>query len=102
VQLSACQQRKSAFAQIGGTPVWVLENEAPSKVAGANATFLFQLRQGLEFPTVEGAPPQMDIGLDGSPELGAPGHYELFLGNAIYFFGPERPSSLVYVLTQVD
>lgn len=101
-QLSSCQQRKSAFAQIGGAPVWVLENESPSKVAGATATFLFQLRQGIEFRTVEGAPPQMSIGLDGSPELGAPGHYELFLGNAIYFFGPEKPSSLIYILTQVD
>jgi hypothetical protein len=44
----------------------------------------------------------MDIGLDGSPQMGAPGSYQLFLGNEVYFFGPTEPSSLIYILTQVD
>jgi hypothetical protein len=88
--------------QIGGRPKWVLENEAPRRVANSDATFLFQLREDLEFDTVEGAPPQIDLGLDGSAVPGNPGRYRLFLGNAIYFFGARDPSSLVYVLTQVD
>jgi hypothetical protein len=100
--LSPCRHRSAAFAQVGGSPSWVLEDETPSKVAGSTAIFLFQLLQGLDFRTLGGAPPQMDLALDGSPQLGAPGRYQLFLGNEIYFFGPTEPSSLVYVLTQVD
>jgi hypothetical protein len=100
--LVPCERPKTALAQVGGNPVWVLENESPIKVAGSSAAFLFQLRQGLEFQTVDGAPPQMDVALDGSLQPRSPGKYQLFLANEVYFFGPTEPNSLVYILTQVD
>jgi hypothetical protein len=100
--LVACQQSKSYFARAGGEPSWVLEDESPSEVAGSEATFLLQLRRGLKFPAHPDAPPQVDIGLDGSQEAAEPGKYELFVGNEVYFYGTPEPSPLVYVFTQVD
>jgi hypothetical protein len=100
--LSPCWLRRSAVLQVGGKPRWVLEDESPRRVANTEATFLFQLREDLAFDSVEGAPLQLDLGLDGSPTPGEPGRYRLFLGNEIYFFGTREPSSLIYILTQVD
>lgn len=100
--LAVVQRSKSYFARVGGEPAWVLEDESPGEVAGSEATFLLQLRRGLDFPTYPDAPPQVDIGLDGSQEAAELGKYELFLRNEVYFYGTSKPSPLVYIFTQVD
>ncbi len=86
----------------GGEPEWVLEDESPAQVAGEESVFLFQLYPDLDLPTLPGAPPQMEVGLDGVPAPSPESRYELFIGNSIYAFGPREPSHLVYLLTQVD
>jgi hypothetical protein len=93
---------KSSVGHVGGKPSWLLDDETPSMVAGQSAIFLLQLYERLQFQTEGGAPRQMTLGLDGSPELSSSPSYELFIGNAIYFFGPKVPAAdQVYVLTQI-
>lgn len=90
-------------SKIGGEPTWVLEDESPGSYAGRyRSTFLLQLEQGTQFDTVEGAPRQVELGLDGKPRPAQRSTYELFLANAIYMFGFEAERLLVYVITQVD
>jgi len=89
--------------KIGGEPNWLLENEAPGSYAGSySPVFLLQLEQGLEFETVEGAPRQIELGLDGKPKPTRRSTYELFLANALYLFGFEADHPFVYAITQVD
>lgn len=88
--------------KVGGYPNWILEDESPISYADKTPMrFLFQLPLGYSFATVDGAPPQaqIDWGLPVSPRR----HYELFIGNAAYFFGTQPPADpLIYVITQVD
>jgi hypothetical protein len=90
--------------KIGGAPNWALEDEAPGTYASRTPmVFLLQLQQGYEFETVEGAPRQMELDLDGKPKPAARAHYHLFLGNALYLFGTgDLHEPLVYAVTQVD
>jgi hypothetical protein len=88
--------------KIGGAPNWALEDEAPG-TSRTPMVFLLQLQQGYEFETVEGAPRQMELDLDGKPKPAARAHYHLFLGNALYLFGTgDLQEPLVYAVTQVD
>jgi hypothetical protein len=91
------------IGQVGGTPSWLLEDESPRSYGSRIPMhFLFQLHAGVRFPTVQGAPPQMEIGLSGEPEPSPYDFYQLFIGNAVYFFGTEsRTPPLVYAITQV-
>lgn len=80
--------------KIGGEPNWVLEDEAPGCYAGSvPMVFLMQLLPDLEFET-----PQMEEGLDGSPEPAEEGMYELFIGNAVDLFGAVDRQPLVYAV----
>ena len=93
----------SPGSKIGGEPNWLLEDETPGTYAGRHsAVFLLQLEQGLEFDTVEGAPRQVELGLDGKPRPARRSTYRLFLGNALYMFGFDAERPLVYAITQVD
>lgn len=100
--LTSPEPEGSIVGRVGGEPRWVMDDEAPAMVAGAKATFLFQLHPGLEFRLIDDAPPQVEIGLDGTPEPSPDGVYRLFLGNALYLWGPASPSGEVYALTQID
>jgi len=89
---------------IGGTPAWVMEDESP-RTYGSRVPmhFLLQIHAGLEFRMVQGAPPQMEVGLAGEPEPSPHDFYQLFIGNVVYFFGTEtRTPPLVYAITQVS
>ncbi len=94
----------AAGNKIGGVPNWLLEDETPSTYAcKVPMSFLLQLEPGLRFETVEGAPRQIELGLDGKPGPASRLHYELFIGNALYLFGTNDPElRLVYAITQID
>lgn len=91
-----------SIGQVGGTPRWVMGDESPQSVAGGAATFLFQLFPGVEFEVTSSAPPQVELGLDGTPEPSPDRVYRLFLSNALYLWGGKDPAGGVYALTQVD
>ena len=90
--------------RVGRRPKWLLEDETPGSYESHNEpTFLFQVPQGMTFPTRPGAPLQKTIDLEGQVVDDDRPYYELFLGNAIYAFGFGTPSAeRVYVVTQVD
>lgn len=104
MQVLSAEDAATLGNKLGGNPHWILEDETPGTYAGEfQLTFLLQLEQGLEFPTVEGAPPQIEIALDGTPAPAERSHYELLIGNALYLFGvEERGEPLVYAITQAD
>lgn len=90
------QKKVGSFGYLGDEPFWLLENESPG-----NLCFLLQLKEGLVFPIIDSARAQVEIGLTGELEPSTERHYKLFLGNAVYFFGPNAFSSSIYVITQV-
>lgn len=94
----------TSIGHVGGTPVWLLEDESPQSVdSKIPMRFLLQIEPGVRFETVADAPPQMEVGLTGAPTPSPYDYYELFLGNAIYLFGTDdRSLHLVYALTQID
>jgi hypothetical protein len=96
-------QAAGAGTKLGGTPDWLQDDEAPATYAGRTPmVFLMQIERGFEFPLVPGAPPQMELALDGTPEPAERPYYQLFIGNAIYLFGTQdRSQPLVYAITQV-
>jgi len=94
---------EGAIGQVGGSPRWLLDDEAPSMYQSAPMVSLFQFYLGLTFETLEGVPPQVELGLTGEPRPCPFEGYQLFLGNALYCFGTARPAvPVVYALTQVD
>ena len=65
--------------------------------------FLMQLMPEMTFPIHASAPPQTRLGLSGKPQPSPHRYYELFLGNAVYWFGTEAGNDpAVYSLTQID
>lgn len=92
----------SSSGQVGGSPHWLLEDETPGSLASSSPVFLLQLSSNVEYETVTGAPRQMEIGLDGTPEQSPDVFYRLFIGNTTYLFGPSKPTQDgVYAVTQV-
>jgi hypothetical protein len=90
--------------RIGAEPHWLTGDETPGSYESfADPTFLFQVPLGTVFPIQPSAPPQKTLDLSGQPVDSDQPHYELFLGNAVYFFGFGKPATdRVYVVTQVD
>lgn len=90
--------------KIGGTPNWLLEDESPGTYASkTKMTFLLQLIPDCRFELLPGSPPQMELSLQGVPKPSRLPYYQLFLGNAVYFFGTEDPRlGFVYAITQID
>jgi hypothetical protein len=89
---------------IGDQPQWLLDDEAPGSYESfKESIFLFQVPSGMIFPMRSGAPAQKTLDLKGQVVDAEERNYELFLGNAIYFFGFGSPASeQTYVVTQVD
>ncbi|WP_223067215.1 hypothetical protein [Paenibacillus caui] len=89
--------------KLGGSPNWLLDDEAPATYASAvPMEFLMQLTDPPRFDLEDEAPPQIRIGLRGKPEPSPHRYYELFIGNRLYFFGTKAGAEpLVYILTQV-
>ncbi len=85
-----------------GSPVWQMEDESPSSYAGRSLEFLFQLTMDFEFPLVDGALPQQSPYELDWPDEREFTHYELFVGNELYFFGTEEAPCEVYILPQCD
>jgi len=90
-------------SRVGGSPVWLLEDESPRSYAGkAEMQFLLQISSDTKFDLLDSAPGQMEIGLRGLPESSPNRYYQLFNGNFLYFFGAEIDGRhFVYVLTQI-
>jgi hypothetical protein len=90
--------------KIGGAPNWILDDETPGNYGGAvRMFFLLQLLENFKFEVLQHAPRQVVIGLDGVQRCSNNLHYELFVGNKLFFFGTEsRDIVQVYVLPQSD
>ena len=103
LQLIKATDAKSEDNKIGGSPNWVLEDEAPeSYCSKAPMFFLLQILPGFRFPITAEAPPQIELGLDGSPQASPLQDHQLFIGNALFLFGTgDRQKPLVYAITQV-
>jgi hypothetical protein len=89
--------------KVGGHPTWLLEDEAPGICDGRlPMRFLLQLMPNFQFAIHADAPPQIELGLDGSPQASPQNFYQLFNGNAIYLFGTDAADvRLVYAITQI-
>jgi hypothetical protein len=89
---------------IGGRPRWVSEDETPATYAGSEPLkFLMQMPLEYEFPRLKDAPLQVLPGITGKPERKNRDHYWLFVQNALYFFGTQKPElDVVFVVTQRD
>ena len=90
--------------RIGAEPLWLVGDETPGSYESfRHPAFLFQVPPGMAFPKLSGAPLQKTLDLAGKVVDEDRPSYELFLGNAIYFFGFGEPSAeRIYVVTQVD
>jgi hypothetical protein len=90
--------------RIGAAPQWLLGDETPGSYAPfKEPVFLFQVPHGMTFPRLSDAPDQMTLDLTGQAVAAERDYYELFLGNAAYFFGFGTPAAEhVYVVTQAD
>ncbi|HUO10234.1 MAG TPA: hypothetical protein VM008_18145 [Phycisphaerae bacterium] len=90
--------------KLGGTPNWLLDDESPRFYFGnAPMSFFLQLLQGFRFEINRGAPPQVELGLDGSPQPSTSSYYQLFNGNKVFLFATEdRAKPLIYAITQID
>jgi hypothetical protein len=90
--------------RVGAEPEWLLDDEAPGSYESfRDPAFLFQVPRGTIFATRPGAPPQKTLDLEGAVVDADRAHYELFLGNAAYFFGFGPPAAeRIYVVTQAD
>ncbi len=90
--------------RIAAEPQWLLDDETPASYESfSDPVFLFQVPRGMSFPMSPGAPLQKTLDLEGQLVDADRHHYELFLGNAVYFFGFGPPAAeRVYVITQVD
>jgi hypothetical protein len=89
--------------KIGGNPNWLSEDESPKTYAGRTPMFfLLQLQNEYRFHLLEGAPPQIELALDRTPQPSPLNYYQLFIGNALFLFGTaDRQNPLVYAITQV-
>jgi len=95
------------FAQVGGQPKWLLEDETPARLAGHPPVFLMNIFEDKSFQSTtfqieDSAPRQMELSLSGVPEPSEDLCYKLFLGNSIYFFGTTGDERMVYAFTQTD
>lgn len=90
--------------RIGAEPLWLVDDETPGSYESfGRPVFLFQVPPGTAFPKLSGAPPQKTLDLAGNVVDENRPSYELFLGNAIYFFGfGEASAERIYVVAQVD
>jgi hypothetical protein len=88
--------------RIGAVPQWLLDDETPGSHASfKEPIFLFQVPHGMTFPRLPDAPAQMTLDLAGEVVAAERDYYELFVGNAAYFFGFGAPAAeRVYVVTQ--
>lgn len=95
--------KQDADVILGGEPVWIMGwPERPACVDGnQRLTLLAQIREGLRFPRLEGAPPQVNpflrSGLSSQP------WYHLFARARVYLWGTEDPSGVpVYISVQAQ
>lgn len=90
--------------KLGGTPNWILDDETPGKYGGSIPMFfLLQLMENFEFDILQHAPRQVVVGLDGLQHKSKHTHYELFVGNKLFFFGTSSTTCrFVYILPQSD
>jgi|CXWL01.1.fsa_nt_gi hypothetical protein len=90
--------------RIGAEPLWLVDDETPGSYESfKHPAFLFQVPPGMTFPKLSGAPPQKTLDLAGNVVDEDRPSYELFLGNASYFFGfGESSAERTYVVTQVN
>lgn len=101
LQIGRSSPAGDVIGHVGGTPRWVLDDESPGSCGETDPMhFLFQLNAGLHYPIIGTAPRQMRNSF--KPELSPHSHYELFLGNAAYWFGTSAKQRLAYVITQID
>ncbi|SDM85174.1 hypothetical protein SAMN04488137_2241 [Fictibacillus solisalsi] len=99
---SSAETPDETHAKIGGSPNWLLDDETPATYSTkVSMIFLMQLPQDMKFETVENAPSQRVLNLEGKPSSSRHSYYELFLANQIYFFGTKDMEPLVYILTQI-
>jgi hypothetical protein len=91
-----------SFGKVGGAPNWLLEDESPATYGKEiEMGFLFEVVPSFRFKLIDGAPCQMELDISGNPAPSPLNYYQLFIGNALYFFGTSIGKRLVYVITQV-
>lgn len=90
--------------RIGAEPQWLLDDEAPGSYELFNdPVFLFQVPLGMTFPMCSNAARQKTLGLTGEIVDSDLPYYELFLGNACYFFGfGTSAAGRTYAVTQAE
>jgi hypothetical protein len=93
-----------ALNKLGGTPLWLLDDESPGKYAGEHEMrFLMQLAPDTRFPIHPDAPRQVELNLRRQPVPSPNDYYQLFLGNGLYLFGTDDGvEPHVYAITQID
>jgi hypothetical protein len=90
--------------RVGAEPQWLLDDETPGSYESLDdPAFLFQVPFGMTFPRRSNAPLQKTLDLAGEVVDAERPYYELFLGNASYFFGfGSAAPGRTYVVTQAE
>lgn len=89
--------------KLGGEPDWLLEDESPSEYHGNEMFFLLQIPEEYKFEILPNARGQIKYSYFKNTfiESDKP-HYDLFLGNNLYFFGSrDKSNPEVYIITQI-
>lgn len=91
-----------SFGKLGGMPDWILDDESPATYGGnVQMVFLLELTPGFRFEITSNAEPQIELDLAGEPSPSPLNYYQLFIGNALYFFGTSSGDKAVYAITQI-
>lgn len=97
----ATSPNPGCFGKIGGDAMWITEDESPATYAGSiPMVFVAEIYPGWRFTTYSGAEPQIELDIRGNPTPSPFDYYQLFLGNALFLFGPSTGEKLVYAITQ--
>jgi hypothetical protein len=91
-----------SFGKVGGLPTWILDDESPATyMRSVQMKFLLQVVPNFQFKMTNNAEPQIELDLMGDAAPSPLDYYQLFIGNALYFFGTECGDKKVYAITQV-
>lgn len=93
---------ETEFGSVENYPRWILEDETPGNLNGKfRPAFCFQTVERLALPRRSGAPGQVVFDIFGGKSAGEEPDYEMFAGNAAYYFSYPN-QQMVAVVVQGD
>lgn len=90
---------ETVFGALADYPNWILEDETPGNLDGVyRPIFCLQTVEYLELPRKVGAPGQIEIDIFGGKSASDERYYDMFAGNATYYFAYPRQQKVAVVV----